>query len=181
MEIAAAQREVRQTFMGGFAGQLVTAILWAVSAAACTWHSFRSGEIILLVSGIFIFPLTQLLLRSMGHAYSLPKGNPLNALGMQVAFTVPPLLPLAIVIASFHPAWFYPALMIIVGAHYLPFIFMYGMKQFAVLSAALIAGGVAIALYLPHTLSLGAWLTAALLFVFAFVGRHVAKSESAIS
>ncbi len=39
-------------------------------------------------------------------------------------------------------------------------------------------GGVAIAMYLPTPVSLGAWLTAALLFVFAFVGRHVALSNS---
>jgi len=36
MEIVNAQRDVRETFMGGFAGQLVSAVLWGASAAACT-------------------------------------------------------------------------------------------------------------------------------------------------
>lgn len=175
MEIAQAQKDVRDTFMGGFAGQLVSAVLWATSAAACTWHSFRLGEIILILGGFFIFPLTQLLLRSMGHAYALPKGHPMNALAIQVAFTLPLTLPVVIGIAALHPAWFYPAFMITLGAHYLPFVFMYGMWQFACLCAALVASGVAIGMYLPQPLSLGAWITATLLFIFAIVGRQVAR------
>jgi hypothetical protein len=181
MEIVNAQKDVRKTFMGGFAGQLVSAVLWCASAAACTLHSLRLGELILILGGFLIFPLTQLVLRSMGHAYALPKGHPMNALGAQVAFTLPLTLPLVIGIAALHPVWFYPALMITLGAHYLPFIFMYGMWQFGVLSATLIVSGVAIAMYLPTSVSLGAWLTAVLLFAFAFVGRRVARSDSPTS
>jgi hypothetical protein len=177
MEIIRAQKDVRETFMGGFAGQFVASVLWGASAATCTWHSLRLGELILILGGFFIFPLTQLLLRSMGHAYALPKGHPMNALGMQVAFTLPLTLPLVIAIAAFRPAWFYPAFMITLGAHYLPFIFMYGLWQFGVLSATLIVSGVAIAMYVPTPVSLGGWLTAALLFAFAFVGRRVAGSD----
>ncbi len=175
MEIAQAQKDVRDTFLGGFAGQLVSAAMWGASAAVCTWHSFHLAEIVLVVGCFFIFPLTQLLLRSMGHAYALPKGHPMNALGIQVAFTVGLTLPVLIGIAALRPAWFYPAVMIVVGAHYLPFVFMYGMWQFAGLCAVLVASGVAIGMYLPTPLSFGAWLTAALLFLFAFVGRQVAR------
>jgi len=177
MEIIQAQKDVRETFMGGFAGQLVSAVVWGASAAVCTWHSLRLGELVLILGGFLIFPLTQLVLRSMGHAYALPKGHPMNALGMQVAFTLPLTLPLVIGVAALHPAWFYPALMIALGAHYLPFIFMYGMWQFGVLSATLIASGVAIAMYVPTPVSLGAWLAATLLFAFAFVGRRAARSD----
>ena len=175
MDIAQAQKDVRDTFLGGFAGQLVSATLWAASAAACTWHSFRLGEIILVLGGFLIFPLTQLLLRVAGHAYALPKGHPMNALGVQVAFALGLTLPVVIGIAALRPAWFYPAFMILLGAHYLPFVFMYGMWQFAGLCAALVTAGVAIGMYTPRPESLGAWLTAALLFLFAFVGRNVAR------
>ena len=137
-----------------------------------------AGGLVLILGGFFIFPLTQLLLRSIGHAYALPKGHPMNALGVQVAFTLPLTLPLVIGIAELHPAWFYPAVMIVLGAHYLPFIFMYGMWQFGVLSTTLIVSGLAIAMYVPAPVSLGAWLTAALLFAFALVGRSVARSDA---
>src|ERR1700722_10417251 len=175
MEIIQAQKDVRDTFLGGFAGQLVAAVLWGASAAACTWRSLHLGEVILVLGGFLIFPLTQLLLRSLGHAYALPKGHPMNALGMQVAFTLPLTLPVVVGIAALRPAWFYPALMITLGAHYLPFVFMYGMWQFAGLCAILVTSGVAIGMYLPKPLSLGAWLTATLLLLLALVGRHVAR------
>jgi hypothetical protein len=175
MEIAQGQRDVRETFLGGFAGQLVAAVVWGTSAAACSWGSLRLGEVILLVLGFFIFPLTQLVLRTMGHTHALPKSHPMNALGIQVAFTLPLMLPLVIGIALVRPAWFYPAFMVALGAHYLPFVFMYGMWQFAGLCATLVGGGVAIGMYLPKPVSLGAWLTAAVLFIFAFVGRHVVR------
>jgi hypothetical protein len=175
MELAQAQNDVRDTFLGGFAGQLVSAVLWAISAAACTWHSLHLGGVILILGGFFIFPLTQLLLRTMGHAYALPKGHPMNALAIQIAFTLPLMLPVVIGIGALRHAWFYPALMIALGAHYLPFVFLYGMWQFAGLCVVLVAGGTAIGLCLPEPLSLGAWLTAALLFLFAFVGRYAVK------
>jgi hypothetical protein len=87
-----------------FAGQLVSAVLWGISAAACTWYSRHLGAIILVLGGFLIFPLTQLLLRSMGHDYALPKGHPMNALGMQVAFILPLTLPVVIGIATLRPA-----------------------------------------------------------------------------
>jgi hypothetical protein len=177
MDIAQAKKDVRDTFLGGFAGQLVSAVLWGGSAAACTWYSLHLGEVILVFGGVLIFPLTQLMLRSMGHAYALPKGHPMNALGIQVAFTLPLMLPVVLGVAALRPVWFYPALMIVLGAHYLPFVFMYGMWQFAGLCATLVTCGVLIAMYLPKPISLGAWLTTALLFAFAFIGRHVARQE----
>jgi hypothetical protein len=178
MEIAQAQGDVRTTFLGGFAGQLVAAVLWGTSAAACTWYSLYMGRMILVLGGILIFPLTQLLLRGLGNASALPKGHPMNALGIQVAFTLPLLLPVVIGIAALRPAWFYPAFMIILGAHYLPFVFLYGMWQFAGLCAILVTTGVVIAMYLPTPISLGAWFTAAILLVFAFVGRSAARHSA---
>ncbi len=98
----------------------------------------------------------------------------MNALGIQVAFTLPLSLPVVIGIAAVRPVWFYPAFMIVLGAHYLPFVFMYGMWQFAGLCAILVGSGVALGMYPPQSISLGAWLTAAVLLAFAFVGRNAA-------
>ena len=102
----------------------------------------------------------------------------MNALGMQVAFVLPFCLPVVFAATAFRENWFYPALMIVLGAHYLPFIFMYGMWQFGVLAALLIGSGVVIGMYLPSTFSLGGWLTALMLLIFAFVGRSVALTDN---
>src|SRR5277367_884006 len=138
LTIIDAQRDVRTVFLGGFAGQLISSLVWFLSAAVATWHSSGAAMAVLVVGGFFIFPLTQLLLRLMGRPASLPKGHPMNALGMQVAFVLPFNLPLVFAATACRQDLFYPAFMVALGSHYLPFIFMYGMWQFGALAALLI-------------------------------------------
>jgi hypothetical protein len=176
MEIIAAQRDVRRVFLGGFPGQMVSSGVWFLSAAAATWYSPSTAILVLVVGGAFIFPLTQLLLRLMGRPASLPKGHPMNALAMQVAFTLPLNFPLIYAATVHHLYWFYPAFMIALGAHYLPFVFLYGMWQFGALAAVLVSSAVVIGMYPPMAFSLGGWLTAATLLIFAIIARNVALS-----
>jgi len=177
MTISDAQKDVRATFLGGFAGQLVSSCIWFASAALATWYSIKAGIVMLVVGGFFIFPLTQLLLRAMGRSSSLPKGHPMNALGMQVAFTLPFNLLVVGAATMYRLNWFYPAFMIVLGSHYLPFIFLYGMRQFAALAGLLISAGLLIGLYVPSSFSLGGWLTTATLLAFALLGRRTALQE----
>jgi hypothetical protein len=177
MLVRDAQRDVRSVFLGGFAGQLVSGALWLLSAALGTWGSHRQAILVLVVGGVFIFPLTQLVLRAMRHAAALPAGHPFNALAMQVAFTLPLGLPLVGAAALHRIGWFYPAFMILLGAHYLPFVFLYGMRQFAVLCGLLVTLGLVLGLYLPGPFSLGGWLTGGILLVFAFIGRATVLAE----
>ena len=180
MDIATAQRDVRTAFLGGFAGQLVSGLIWLASGASATWSSPKLAILLLVVGGIFIFPLTLLLLKAMGRPAGLPKNHPMNGLGLQVALIVPFTLPVVGGATLHHLNWFYPACMIVVGAHYLPFIFMYGMWQFGVLAALLIGGGLALGMFVPSSFVLGAWVTAIALMVFAFIARAASAREHEI-
>ncbi len=171
MLVQDAQREVRTVFVGGFLGQLVSSALWLASAALGTWISPRAAIFALVLSGFFIFPITQLILRSSGRPASLPGSNPLGNLAMQIAFTLPLSMLLLVPVTAFRLNWFFPALMILVGAHYLPFTFLYGMRMFIPLCAVLVGGGTVIALYFPGSFSLGGWIGGATLFIFAWIGR----------
>src|SRR5690606_34248871 len=71
MLVEDAQREVRLTFVGGAVGQLVSALVWATSAAFATWGTPRQAITVLVVGGVFIFPLTQLGLRLAGRKSAL--------------------------------------------------------------------------------------------------------------
>jgi hypothetical protein len=177
MHVADAQREVRSIYIGGSVGQVVSAILWAASAALTTWLSPRAGILCLIFGGMFIFPLTQLILRARGRTASLTSANPLRELAMEIAFLIPLLFPLVGAAALHRATWFYPAMMIVVGAHYLPFSFLSGMRQFIPLSALMFSAGLLIGLYAPALAILGAWLTSILLLVFAFIGRAAASRE----
>ena len=177
MRIADAQREMRTRYVGGFYGQLVSGVLWLVSAALAVWSGPRLAIIALVVGGMFIFPLTELLLRAAGARGTLSAENSLKHLGMQVAFVLPLSMPLLLPVARYRITWFYPALMILVGAHYLPFVFLYGMRMFWALGGILVALGVLIAMYWSNTFSVGAWCTGAILLVFAGIGRSIAQRE----
>ena len=177
MEVADAQREVRSVFMGGFVGQLVSSGLWFLAAALGTWVSPSRAILALVVGGVFIFPLTQLLLKAMGRRASLSAENPMGQLAMQVAFMVPLNLPVVAAATLHRLDWFFPACMLIVGTHYLPFCFLYGMWQFGGLAAVLIGAGVTMGLYVPVGFSAGGWFTAGVLLLFAFVGRSVVRRE----
>ena len=74
--------------------------------------------------------------------------------------------------------WFFPALIVLVGAHYLPFASLYGTRMFLFLSAILVAVGVVVALCFSRTFSLGAWVAGLALFAFAWIGRCIATGEA---
>jgi hypothetical protein len=179
MQVEEAQREVRTVYIGGFVGQLVSGVLWLLSAALSTWISPARGILALVVGGMFIFPLTMLLLRLSGKRATLSVENPMGGLAMQIAFTIPLTLPVLAGATLYRLDWFYPAFMIIVGAHYMPFIFLYGMWQFGGLAAVLIGAGVTIGMVLKGPFSLGGWFTAGVLLLFAFLGRSLVLREQA--
>ncbi len=176
--ISVSQREMRSAFLGGFAGQLVSGLIWLGASAVSVIVSQNYGMVFLFLGSMGIFPLTQFILRLMGRPARVPVGNGLWALGSQVAFTVPINFLLVGAVILYRPLWFFPAAMIVVGSHYLPFITLYGMKMFGVLAALLVSLGVGLALYGPAIFSLGGWLTGVILIVFAFLGRlSVIKEE----
>jgi hypothetical protein len=177
MLVADAQRQMRQVYRGGLHGQLVSGALWLLAAAAGTWRTHNLAVLVLVLGGCFIFPLTMLALRLSGRPATAPKSNPLNALAMQVAFTVPLVLPVVLALTRRSPDWFFPATMIVVGAHYLPFIFLYGMWQWAVLAAVFLFGGLALGAYVPLGFAAGGWIGGAALVVFAFAGWRVVVAE----
>ncbi len=166
IRVGDAQREVRAVFLSGSVGQAVSGTIWLLSAAAASLGSIRAGIIVLVLGGMFIFPATQVVLRATGRRASLREGNPLNGLAMQVAFTVPLLIPLAGAAALHEIHWFYPAMMIIVGAHYLPFMFLYGMRSFGLLAAGLLGGGFYLGFRTPEAFAVGAWVTGIMLVAF---------------
>lgn len=168
MTLSGAQAEVRAVYLGGSVGQLVSALVWLKSAAIATFVDPKAGFWVLAIGGAAIFPVTQALLRLAGRRASLDPRNPLRHLAMQIAFTVPLVLPLAGASALHSAGWFYPACLIIVGAHYLPFVFLHGMKTFAALAGAMLCAGFATGLLAPDRIAIGGWVGGGILFAFAF-------------
>lgn len=115
----------------------------------------------------------------IGRPGRVEADNTLYALGAQVAFTLPLSLPVVGAATLYRLEWFFPAFMIVLGAHYLPFVFLYGMRMFAFLAAILWATGLTLGLWLEAPLPTGAWFTAAVLLLFALGGRWLTLKEEA--
>jgi hypothetical protein len=170
MLVSDAQREVRRVYLGGLVGNTVSGVLWLCSAALAVWYSHRAAITLLVVGGFFIYPLLSLVLRLLRKPASLSPANPFRFLAMQVAFVLPFSMPLVAPVVAYRAAWFYPAMMVLLGAHYIPFATLYGMRSFLALAALLIGSGMVIALRLPASFSIGGWVGGVMLIVFAVVG-----------
>jgi len=182
MTVEEGQRQSRTIYMGGGPGQLVCAAIWLASAAAGTWATPRLAVLILVVGGIFIFPLTQLILRTMGRPASLPADSPFRWLAFQVAMIVPLCLPVVGAAAVHKIQWFYPAAMVIVGAHYLPFQFLYGQRRWLFLGGFLLTAGILIGLYMQDPFTLGGWVTGIAFLVFSlWAWMRAGRPEAAIA
>lgn len=181
MDVKAAQRDVRRVYRGGFSGPLVSALVWAAASAAYQWGAAESAMAVLFIGGMLIFPLSSLVLKAMKGPAFLPKGHPSIALAMQSAFTVPLGLLVAIALGTFAPSLFLPASLIIVGAHYLTFISLYGMRLYGVLAGVLVAVGAAAIFAIPTLRGASGWIGAAVLLVSAiplFVSHRVEAQHS---
>lgn len=177
MNLNECQREMRTAFLGGFAGQMVSGVIWLAASGISLWGAPRYGMATLFFGSMLIFPLTQLTVRLAGRPGKVSANNGLWQLGSQTAFTVPLNFLLVGAATLYRETWFFPAAMIVVGAHYLPFMTLYGMRMFGLLAGLLVLGGAGLALYGPAVFSLGSWLTAVALIAFAFLGRYLVLQE----
>jgi len=177
MNISEAQREVRIVHLGAFSGFIVTGIIWLASAAIGTWMSTGLAIWTLILGGTFIFPLSTLLLKMMGRPASLSKENPFGTLAMQAAFVIPFCYPVIAAVTIHNTNWFFPAFLVVVGAHYLPFIFLYGMWQFGILAVILVGLGTVIGMYFPENFTLGGWSGAVIYLLTAFPFRYFASKS----
>jgi hypothetical protein len=179
MRIDEAQREMRRTYLGGMVGGFVSGALWLASAALATWSSRTLAAWTLIFGGMFIFPLTMLVLRLMGRPAMTRKENPLNALAMQVAFTIPLAIPLILAAMRGKPEWFYAGFLIVVGAHYLPFVTLYGQPVFYPAALLMVGAGFALPLLAPGDFALGGWVGGAMLVLLGLVLGVLHANEQA--
>ncbi len=124
---------------------------------------------VLFFGGMLIMPVCLLIMRWGPGENALPKGHPMNALAAQLAMTVPLGLLVALALGVGSPHLFFPAALVIVGAHYLPFVFLYGQKLFAVLGTLMVLAGVVLTFGFPEYGVIGGWIGAVLLLGFGFI------------
>lgn len=177
MDVAAAQAEVRRVYAGGFPGLLLSSVVWLVSATLGTWWSWSAAMWSLVLGGAFIFLALELFLRFIGHNPALNPQNPLNPLTFQLVALLPMLLPLVVAAFVSRPDWLYPAFMMALGAHFLPFMFLFGLWQFGALGMLLAFSGVAFGFAPGESFVVAGWYGAVVQSLFAFMALSAVRDE----
>lgn len=168
--ITQAQADARRVYKNGAIGLFVSAAAWLAAAIAAQWSNDTTALKALFIGGVLIFPLTTAILKIMGSTGQLPKGHPINGLAVQSALTVPIGIIVIFALGAAQPHLYLPAAMTLVGAHYLLFVSLYGIKFYGVLAAILSVGGIALmAKALAPYASYAPWVAAALLLAAGIV------------
>lgn len=140
-----AQSDMRRGYYSGAAGILASALAWTVSAATAVLESPEKAIWVLLVGGALIHPVGLLICRLLGAPGSHAKGNPLGLLAGASTFWLIFSLPLAYGLGLQKPAWFFAAMLLVIGGRYLVFGTLFGMRLYWALGLALAAAGFALA------------------------------------
>lgn len=169
-------KEIRQSYLGGAPILLMEGFFWILAGFIWDAISFKMGFFVMIISGILFYPLGQLLQIILKRP-KISKDNPLKLLFTQISLTIPFVFPLILLTANGDYNLFFPALTIIIGAHFLPFIYAYQMKIFWVLASVLVAGGSLFGFMAPYNIHYCAYYTGVILLLFGFINGYLVSKE----
>jgi hypothetical protein len=171
MEIAAAQADLRASYVRGGPGAIVSGVVWLIAAITASVSGIERGFVTLFFGGILIAPIGMLIVRTIFRRGAPAPGNPG---GLTVIETVFPMIGgflAAWLILPYQPDFVFPLCAIAVGAHYFGFRSAYGDKAYWFIASALCVAGIGSifakfpdAAALPYTVAameliFGGWLT----------------------
>jgi hypothetical protein len=145
LTIEAAQRDMRDAYLGGAPGMFVSGTVWAIAGLVCLWRSPQDAVWALYAGGVLIHPLSVLLTRLLGRPGRHASGNPLGMLAFATTIWMILMLFLAYGIALWRIELFFPAMLFVIGGRYLTFATLFGTRLFWVCGAALAAAGYGLA------------------------------------
>ena len=139
--LQAAQSNMRQNYINGGPGVLVSGLAWIAAAIAAHIAGSQIGMLTLFIGGMLIVPVSGVIEKRLKGDVSAPdKGL------MRLALLTLPLLFgglfLGYVMSVQNAALFFPIVAFAIGLRYLVFSRIYGRKAFIVLGTLLIATGI---------------------------------------
>ncbi len=170
--------EMCKTYLTAVPHTLYTGLVWLTAGLLGDLISKPIAIVFFLLGCTFIFPLGELLRKLMRAPNMISKENKLPQLFTQLAFTIPMSYPLVYLACLLDIHFFFPAFSVLIGAHYLPFVYGYGKKTFALLGALIAIAGTLTIFFFKDFFSLSAYVTACLLLAFAGLHYYQLKHET---
>ena len=169
--------EYRRCHLGGAVYLGVEAALWLLSASLGASRQIPAAMLVLAVGGMFIHPIALLCSRLL-RLPSPDKFNRLPVLTTWIALTIPLGLPLVFMATrSGHENLFFPAFAVLVGAHWLPFAYIYSMKSYLAIAGILVLAGVFFGFVLVRSFSACGFFVAGILLLFAAIHYFVVRRQ----
>ncbi|MCB9236560.1 MAG: hypothetical protein M9954_16585 [Cyclobacteriaceae bacterium] len=171
--------EMRKTYWCAVPHTWYTSWVWLVSGLIGDMVSKPMAIVFFLVGCTLIFPIGEWIRKVLGGTGKASEGNTLPQLFVQLAFTIPMGYPLVYLACRANIHYFFPAFTVLVGAHYLPFVYGYGKKTFGLLAVLLVGTGTLCIFYLNQSFSISAYITAGWLALFGTLHYYQLKKETA--
>jgi hypothetical protein len=150
-----AQHDMRTGYSHGYAGVIVSGVMWGIAGLTAFYTSPTKGVWALLIGGMFIHPLGIVFNKILGASGNHSSNNPLGKLAMEGTFFMIMCLPLAYGLSLQKEEWFFQGMLLIIGGRYLTFATLFGSRSYWILG-----GMLGIAAYLLFTLKLSTSVSA---------------------
>lgn len=138
MHLGEAQRDMRRAYVNGGVGIFVSGLVWVIAGVVTLYAGLFYGMAALFFGGMLIHPLSRLLARRIFYRGRSRTPNPMEMLALQsTAFLIIGLV-VAYLVSGTYGDWFFAIALLAVGARYLVFQTVYGMRLFVVLGLVLI-------------------------------------------
>ncbi len=167
--VTEAQCDMRRSYYSGAPGVLASALAWSVAAGIAAFASPQRAIWALLVGGTLIHPVGVLFCRLLGAPATHAKTNPLGPLAWASTFWLIFSLPLAYGLGLQNPAWFFSAMLLVIGGRYLVFATLFGVRFYWALGLVLAGAGFVLG-WLAVPAPVVAAVGAAIEMVFAAIG-----------
>jgi len=135
--IEQAQLEMRQKYMYGATGIVVSGFMWLLSGLVAYNYSPRYAILTLFIGGALIHPISTIFDKMLGMNQTHSKDNALGSLAMEGTFFMLMCMPLAYILSLQRTEWFFQGMLIIIGGRYLLFNTIYGSRLYWILGAIL--------------------------------------------
>lgn len=138
-----AQAQIRQAFVHGGPGAVVSSLVWFSAAFVFIKTDHAVAFAVLFAGGMLIFPVSTLIDKLVFRRSGSVAGNPLGLLPLESTIAMIGCLLAAWLLLRDRPDFVFPVAAIAVGTHYLPFRTAYGDRTYWLLGAVLTVIGCA--------------------------------------
>ncbi len=169
--------EFRQTYLAAAPHSITVGTLWILSGVISNFTSTITAILFFFFATAINFPIGELIRKLMKAQNKMSEDNNLAKLFPLLSFTIPLSVPLVFMACQYNINWFFPAFSVLIGAHYLPFVWAYQMPTFAVLGVLIVLSGSIIGYYFKETFDLAAYTTGAFIILFGIIHLMIVKTE----